>query len=180
MFTAYLAKKWTFATPGPIGEGVRRGGALVVVESSDEGGGAWHGDSPDACTQSISTRVPPNGGTRAGPGLTPLPAPSKPTVEPGDRDAQYPGAGALHATGGRPGSAHIHGQDEVAIPVVHEDITIGTREVERGHVRIDRRVTEQPVEEAVRLREEKVTVERRPVDRPATDADLAAAATKVN
>src|SRR5215471_10088788 len=69
----------------------------------------------------------------------------------------------------------IEGQEEVAIPVVQEDITIGTREVERGHVRIYSRVTEQPVEEAVRLREEKVTVERRPVDRPATEADFAAA-----
>jgi hypothetical protein len=42
-------------------------------------------------------------------------------------------------------------------------------------VRIYSRVTEQPVEESVRLREEKVTVERRPVDRPATEADFAAA-----
>src|SRR5262249_44612038 len=54
-------------------------------------------------------------------------------------------------------------------------ISIGTREVERGHVRIYSRVTAQPVEEAVRLREEKVKVERRPVDRPATEADFAAA-----
>ena len=66
-----------------------------------------------------------------------------------------------------------------AIPVVEEDISIGKREVERGHVRIYSRVKEQPAEEAVRLREEKVTVERRPVDRPATDADFAAAARKV-
>ena len=60
--------------------------------------------------------------------------------------------------------------------MVEEDISISKREVERGHVRIYSRVTEHPVEEAVRLREEKVTVERRPVDRPATDADFAAAA----
>ena len=50
--------------------------------------------------------------------------------------------------------------------MVEEDISISKREVERGHVRIYSRVTEHPVEEAVRLREEKVTVERRPVDRP--------------
>ena len=61
------------------------------------------------------------------------------------------------------------------MPVVEEDIAIGKREVERGHVRIYSRVTEQPVEESVRLREEKVTVERRPADRPATEADFAAA-----
>ena len=58
---------------------------------------------------------------------------------------------------------------------MHEGISVGTREVERGHVRIASRVTEHPVEEAVRLREETVTVERRPVDRPATEADFAAA-----
>jgi uncharacterized protein (TIGR02271 family) len=69
----------------------------------------------------------------------------------------------------------IEGDKEVTIPVVEEDIAIGKREVERGHVRIYSRVTEQPVEESVRLREEKVTVERRPVDRPATEADFAAA-----
>ena len=69
----------------------------------------------------------------------------------------------------------VEGDKEMTIPVVEEDISIGKREVERGHVRIYSRVTERPVEESVRLREEKVTVERRPVDRPATDADFAAA-----
>jgi stress response protein YsnF len=69
----------------------------------------------------------------------------------------------------------VEGDKEITIPVVEEEITIGTREVERGHVRIYSRVTERPVEESVRLREEKVTVERRPVDRPATEADFAAA-----
>ena len=63
--------------------------------------------------------------------------------------------------------------------MVEEDISVGKREVERGHVRIFSRVTEQPVEESVRLREEKVTVERRPADRPATDADFAAAGKEV-
>jgi len=73
----------------------------------------------------------------------------------------------------------VKGQEEIAIPVVEEDIAISKREVERGHVRIFSRVKEQPVEESVRLREEKVTVERRPVDRPATDADFAAAGKEV-
>jgi len=69
----------------------------------------------------------------------------------------------------------VEGDKEITIPVVEEDVSIGKREVERGHVRIYSRVTEQPVEESVRLREEKVTVERRPVDRPATEADFATA-----
>ena len=67
----------------------------------------------------------------------------------------------------------------MTIPVVEEDISVGKHEVERGHVRIYSRVTEQPAEASVRLREEKVTVERRPVDRPATDADFAAAEKEV-
>jgi hypothetical protein len=46
-------------------------------------------------------------------------------------------------------------------------------------VRIYSRVTAQPVEEAVRLREERITVERRPADRPATAADITAAAQQV-
>jgi uncharacterized protein (TIGR02271 family) len=52
---------------------------------------------------------------------------------------------------------------------------VGTRQVQRGGVRLYTRVTERPIEETVRLRDETVHVERRPVDRPATEADFAAA-----
>jgi uncharacterized protein (TIGR02271 family) len=52
---------------------------------------------------------------------------------------------------------------------------VGTRQVQHGGVRLYTRVTERPVEETVRLRDETVHVERRPVDRPATEADVAAA-----
>ncbi len=64
---------------------------------------------------------------------------------------------------------------EVTVPVVEEEVQVGTRQVQRGGVRLYTRVLEQPVEQEVRLREEHVRVERRPVDRPATEADLAAA-----
>ena len=60
------------------------------------------------------------------------------------------------------------------LPVVEEELQVGKKQVERGGVRVDTRVTEQPVKEEVRLREERARVERRPVDRPATEADLAA------
>jgi len=62
--------------------------------------------------------------------------------------------------------------DETVIPVVEEDIQIGKREVQRGGVRVRTDITERPVEEQVSLREEHVHVERRPVDRAATDADF--------
>jgi len=64
--------------------------------------------------------------------------------------------------------------DSTAIPVVQEEVKIGKREVERGGVRIFKRVTEVPVEEDVTLREERVVVQRVPVDKPATQADLGA------
>jgi uncharacterized protein (TIGR02271 family) len=60
------------------------------------------------------------------------------------------------------------------VPVVKENIQVGKRQVLRGGVRVYSRVVEEPVEENVRLREEHVRVERQPVNRAATDADLAA------
>jgi uncharacterized protein (TIGR02271 family) len=58
-----------------------------------------------------------------------------------------------------------------AIPVVQEELRIGKRAVQRGGVRVYSRVTEQPVEQNVNLREEKVTVERQPVNRPLSEAE---------
>jgi len=58
------------------------------------------------------------------------------------------------------------------IPVVEEQLEVGKRRVQRGGVRVYTRMTERPVEEQVTLREEHARVERRPVDRAATDADL--------
>lgn len=65
-------------------------------------------------------------------------------------------------------------QSGTAIPVVREDINIGKRVVQRGGVRVYNRVSEQPVEKDIELQEEHVRVDRRKVDRPATEADLAA------
>ena len=61
-----------------------------------------------------------------------------------------------------------------AIPVVEEELQVGKRRVLRGGIRVFSRVVEQPVEESVNLQEERVRVERRPVNRPVTDADLKA------
>jgi uncharacterized protein (TIGR02271 family) len=59
-----------------------------------------------------------------------------------------------------------------AIPIIEEQLQVGKREVETGGVRVRSRVLERPVEEHLRLREEHVHVERNPVNRPATEADL--------
>ena len=128
-------------------EGVRRGGALVVVESSEERASvAWR--SCNGCTPSTSTSGQPSGSRRAGPARRPTPGrrPPRRPRRPARRSGQPPGWHGRHGGGFR----------------WCKRIAVGTREVERGHVRIASRVTEHPVEEAVRLREEKVTVERRP------------------
>ena len=83
--------------------------------------------------------------------------------------------GAQAATGSTRARAAASGADKGttrAIPVVKEEIRIGKRQVLRGGVRVYSRVIEEPVEESVPLREERVRVDRRPADRPATEADL--------
>ncbi|AKD54350.1 YsnF/AvaK domain-containing protein [Spirosoma radiotolerans] len=58
------------------------------------------------------------------------------------------------------------------IKVIEENLEVGKREVERGGVRVRSRIVERPVEESLRLREERVHVQRTPVNRPATADDL--------
>src|SRR4029434_6536674 len=157
-------------------EGVRRGGALVVVESSDdraERGMAIlrHLHPVDIHERTAQWRHEGWTGYDAT-AITSTPTSSTATAT---RSSQEQARSTTRVADKGARTRRVEGQEEVTIPVVQEDVTIGKREVERGHVRIYSRVTEQPVEEAVRLREERVTVERRPVDRPATEADLAAA-----
>jgi uncharacterized protein (TIGR02271 family) len=58
------------------------------------------------------------------------------------------------------------------VQVVQEELQVGKREVTTGGARLRSRIVERPVEENLRLREERVFVERHPVNRPATDADF--------
>ena len=62
--------------------------------------------------------------------------------------------------------------DSTVIPITEEELVVGKREVDRGGVRVYKRVVEEPVSESINLREERVVVDRRPVDRAVTDADL--------
>lgn len=87
--------------------------------------------------------------------------------------------GGTAATGTITATAASATTDDAAtrtVPVIEEELAIGTRVVQRGGVRVFTRLVETPVEEQVRLREEHAEVRRRPVGRPATEADLAAAA----
>jgi uncharacterized protein (TIGR02271 family) len=57
---------------------------------------------------------------------------------------------------------------EETIKLAEERLNVGKRDVERGRVRVRTYVVETPVTEEVSLRDERVTIERRPLDRAAT------------
>ena len=63
------------------------------------------------------------------------------------------------------------GTRDEAIPIVQEHLVVGKREVDRGGVRVRSYIVETPVSEQVSLREENVSVERRPVDRILTGTE---------
>jgi uncharacterized protein (TIGR02271 family) len=62
--------------------------------------------------------------------------------------------------------------DEERLPVVEEELRVGKREVTRGGARVRSYIREVPVHEQVNLREEHVSVERRPVDRTLSPNEL--------
>jgi stress response protein YsnF len=55
---------------------------------------------------------------------------------------------------------------------IQEHLDVGRRTVEQGGVRVRSRIVERPFEEQVRLREERVHIERQPVDRPISATEL--------
>ncbi|HEX8668035.1 MAG TPA: YsnF/AvaK domain-containing protein [Allosphingosinicella sp.] len=61
---------------------------------------------------------------------------------------------------------------EERVPVVEEELRVGTREVLRGGARVRSRVQEVPVAEDVELIEEFVRVEKRPASRSVTEQEL--------
>lgn len=63
------------------------------------------------------------------------------------------------------------GRGEERIPVVEEQVAIGKRATQLGRVRVHSRVVETPVQEDVRLREERVSINRTKVDRPVSGED---------
>jgi len=62
--------------------------------------------------------------------------------------------------------------NDTTINRIEEDLQVGKRTVETGGVRVRSRIVEKPVEENIRLREERVTVDRNPVDRAASRDEL--------
>lgn len=82
-------------------------------------------------------------------------------------DSNEPVARAVFDRHFRPGAD----LDDIVVPVIREELEVGTREVDAGGVRITSRVREVPVEQTITIREERVTVERRVIDRPLEEYD---------
>ena len=134
-------------------EGVRRGGFLLTADVND--------DNVDAAVKVLE---------------------ESDSINVDDRSQEWRSSGWDHApqaaaTGATAGA--LFGSDrtsgnaegEQSIPIVEESLVVGKREVDRGGARVRSYVTETPVHEQVRLRDEKINVQRRAVDRPLTDAD---------
>jgi len=119
--------------------GLGRGGAVLTVDADD-----------DRTAARVQHLLEAHGGHVAGRGA----------AAGGERTASASAASA--------GARRAGDREEDTLPVVEEQLRVGKRAVTRGGVRIYTRVTERPVEQDVRLREERVNVERHAVDRPVT------------
>jgi uncharacterized protein (TIGR02271 family) len=156
---------------GLYSEAVRRNNAVVTVNASDDDKADRAEEILDRCG---AIDVEERSAQWRQEGWTPAAAKQSSTSMRNTATGQ---AQARQATtqpaGNEPmaGAGSVQGQK---IPVVEEELLVAKREVRRGGVRVFSRVREVPVEESVTLREEEAKVTRRPVDRPATEQDLAA------
>ena len=128
-------------TTATYSEVMRRGSVVVVVDAATE-------DEAQRAT-SILGRFDP--------------------IDIDQRVAEWRATGWQPDRTGR--AAATRRDEEATIPVVEEQLRVGTRVVQSGGVRIFSRTREIPVEERVELREERAKVTRRPADRPVTDQD---------
>ena len=146
-------------------EGVRRGGTLVVVQTEDQ--------MADQAAQVMNRFNPVDLNERSGNwGQRDQWASQELDYDQMEfnRDDEH-----MREFANEDESIPVTGdRDQMTIPLVEEDIEVGKREVERGGVRVQTFTREEPVQKDVNLRSERVSVERRPVDRPASDQDFEA------
>ena len=83
-------------------------------------------------------------------------------------------AGVAHAVDRTVDAAHrtTDLSNTETVKVMEERLNVGKREVSAGAVRVRSYVVERPVEEQVRLHEERIIIERRPVDRVALAGEV--------
>jgi uncharacterized protein (TIGR02271 family) len=172
-------------------EGIRRGGTLVTVRAEDaqssrvidilDDEGTVNLDDRESTwrKEGWSGRYAPEqstGTTGSARGSAPSIAGAASRAADKVGDAAHAAGAALGVTGDRrPAESGFGGQARTAsvgsdreerIPIAEEKLNVGKREVNQGRVRVRSYVVETPVQEQVNLRQENVSVERRPVDRP--------------
>jgi uncharacterized protein (TIGR02271 family) len=155
------------------GEGLRRGGYLlsaqVPVGTDDqaldilEQTSAVDIDERSASWRNEGWTGAASGGLPAGSAGSALSTADTPT----DTDPQHARIGYGTTT------AATRGSEDETLEVVEEDLRVGKREVGRGSVRVRSYVVERPIEQQVELRQERVTIDRRPVDREIRDVETA-------
>ncbi len=171
---------------GTYAEGVRRGGTLLVAHVDDarvedaiivleqhgsvdlsERETAWR---KDGWTSGSTVKAGGVGDTDADQNLSMTPI--RETAAAGQTSAANPVVGSPAS-----GSALRSGTDDV-LEVVEESLKVGKRAVNRGKVRLHSYVVETPVSEDVSLRDETISIDRRPVNRALGADELGADAFK--
>jgi len=159
-------------------EGVRRGGTLVTVDAADDKAQ----QAVDIMNGNNAVDIDTRGAAYRSSGYTGYNESASPyAMEDITREREtyrMANTGRTMNTGNtgtlNTGTAtSTNTQGETVIPIMEEELAVGKRQVQSGGARIHTYVTERPVDASVTLREEHVTVDRRPVDRAATDADMA-------
>lgn len=155
---------------GHYSEAVRRGGTVVAVTVADE----VRAEEARAMLASAGAvdidKRAENWRQEGYSGFDPAAAPYQPEQIAAER-SRYQTTPGMQASGD---TRARQVADGTVLPVVREDLEVGKREVDLGTVRVFSRTETRPVEEQVQLREERAEIERRTVDRPATEADLKA------
>ncbi len=154
-------------------EGVRRGHALIAVRCDDDEVDRVvdildDDDVLDLDEQQDTWRS--EGWSHQGSGVADLggTATTSAGMMGGTSGSALTGSDMTERTSMQDDRMHAQGsttaQGDEVIPVAEEELHVGKREVGGGRVRIRSHVVERPVQEQVTLREEHVSVERRPVD----------------
>jgi uncharacterized protein (TIGR02271 family) len=149
-------------------EGVRRGGTLVVAKVEDEASN----EAAEIMNRNHAVNVQERSADwqrRGWSGYDDSAAPYSADEIRAER-THYEAQDTVHPSAL---TATDTTKDETKIAVVEEELRVGKREVQGGGVRVSAEVVTEPIEQDVSLREEHVRVERRPVDRSASEADFA-------
>jgi len=148
-------------------EGVRRGETLLTVQVED----SEVSRTRDLLNQYNPTDVHGEASNWRSQGWTRFDESRTPTAEE-YKSYRSSSSTGLGAGTGMTGTTRTE-DGKMVLPVVEEQVDVSKREVEKGRVHVYTEVTEKPVSTDVSLRQENVTVERRPADRPVTSADAA-------